>query len=523
MANHVNLTFHGAAKTVTGSCMEIESEGARTLVDCGLFQGSRTLETLNYGAFTFAPETIDAVVLTHAHIDHCGLLPKLVAQGFEEPIFCTAQTSDLLQYMLADAGRIQEFEAQHRNRRRDRAGEATIAPLYTEHDGLTAWRQTRPVPLEEWFEPAAGFRARLWNAGHILGATSAEVDAGGVRLLCSGDLGPQNKAFHADPEGPSTLDYVICESTYGSRTRVRLSIDQRRDLLEEEVNKAISRGGNLVIPAFALERTQELLLDIAYLADANRIPDVPVFVDSPLANRATSVFARHAGELEDLGGKDIFHHPAIHYVDDASASMRINSMSGVIIIAASGMCEAGRIRHHLAHNLHRRDSTILFVGFQAQGSLGRVILEGARHVKISGTDVDVRAHIRRIDSYSAHADQAELLDWIKGRKPISGSLFLTHGEPGAISALTELASEDDPSLSIITPDIGESYQLQSGTPAKLIGTARTDAAQLIGRDWQNDYADFAVSLKRRLAQIPDAMNRRKAVAEMRKVLERYGI
>lgn len=226
------------------------------------------------------------------------------------------------------------------------------------------------------------------------------------------------------------MDFVICESTYGSRTRVRLSIDQRRDLLEEEINKAISRGGNLVIPAFALERTQELLLDIAYLADANRIPNVPVFVDSPLANRATSVFARHAGELEDLGGKDIFHHPSIHYVDDASASMRINSMSGVIIIAASGMCEAGRIRHHLAHNLHRRDSTILFVGFQAQGSLGRVILEGARQVKISGTDVNVRAHIRRLDSYSAHADQAELLDWIKERKPISGSLFLTHGEPG---------------------------------------------------------------------------------------------
>jgi metallo-beta-lactamase family protein len=521
MANHVNLTFHGAAKTVTGSCMEIESESTRILVDCGLFQGSRTLETLNYGAFAFAPDTIDAVVLTHAHIDHCGLLPKLVAQGFEGPIFCTAQTSDLLQYMLADAGRIQEFEAQRRNQRRDRAGEATIAPLYTEQDARTAWRKTRPVPLEEWVEPAIGFRARLWNAGHILGATSAEVDVGGVRLLCSGDLGPQNKAFHADPEGPSGLDYVICESTYGSRTRTQMSIDQRRALLEEEINKAISRGGNLVIPAFALERTQELLLDIAYLADADRIPNVPVFVDSPLANRATSVFARHANELEDLGGKDIFHHPAIHYVGDASVSMRINSMSGVIIIAASGMCEAGRIRHHLAHNLHRRDSTILFVGFQAQGSLGRIILEGARQVRISGTDINVRAHIRRIDSYSAHADQAELLDWIRERKPISGSLFLTHGEPGALSALTELVSEDDPSLSIIDPDIGESYQLQSGTPAKLTGTARTDAAQLIGRDWQNDYADFAVGLKRKLAQIPDPVSRQKAVADMRKVLDRY--
>lgn len=521
MANPVNLTFHGAVKTVTGSCMEFTFEDRRILVDCGLFQGSRSLETLNYGAFAFAPDTVDAVVLTHAHIDHCGLLPKLVAQGYEGPIFCTDQTADLLEYMLADAGRIQEFEAQRRNQRRDRAGEATFEPLYTEQDALTAWRQTRPVPLEEWFEPTAGFRSRLWNAGHILGATSAEVAAGDVRLLCSGDLGPQNKAFHADPEGPAGLDYVVCESTYGSRTRAQLTIAQRRDLLEEEINTAIGRGGNLVIPAFALERTQELLLDIAYLADQDRIPHVPVFVDSPLANRATSVFARHASELEDLGGKDIFHHPSIHYVDDASASMRINNMSGVIIIAASGMCEAGRIRHHLEHNLHRRDSTILFVGFQAQGSLGRILLEGAERVRISGTDLNVRAQIRRIDSYSAHADQSELLTWITERKPISGSLFLTHGEPGAAAALAELVTEHDPSLPVTIPAIGESYQLQSGTPAKLVGTARSDAAQLIGRDWQNDYADFAVGLKHQLARISDSGNRRKAIADMRKVLDEY--
>lgn len=521
MATSVNLTFHGAARTVTGSCMELVSEGRRILVDCGLFQGSRSLETLNYGAFAFAPDMIDAVVLTHAHIDHCGLLPKLVAQGFEGPMFCTAQTAELLEYMLADAGRIQEFETQRRNQRRDRAGEPPFTPIYTEDDALTAWRQARPVPLEDWFEPAPGFRARLWNAGHILGATSAEIDAGGVRLLCSGDLGPQNKAFYADPEGPSGLDHVICESTYGSRTRGQLTIAQRRDLLEGEINTALSRGGNLVIPAFALERTQELLLDIAYLADEDRIPHVPVFVDSPLANRATRVFARHATELEDLGGKDIFHHPAIHYVEDAAASMRINDKSGVIIIAASGMCEAGRVRHHLEHNLHRSDSTILIVGFQAQGSLGRVILEGAKRVRISGTDIYVRAHVRRIDSYSAHADQGELKDWIKKRKPISGSLFLTHGEPGAVAALSELLAGDDPSLSVVTPAIGESYQLQSGTPAKLMGTTRSDAAQLVGRDWQNDYADLAVSLKHRLTRISNPENRRKAIADMRKVLEKY--
>ncbi len=196
-------------------------------------------------------------------------------------------------------------------------------------------------------------------------------------------------------------------------------------------------------------------------------------------------------------------------------------MSGGIVVAASGMCETGRIRHHLEHNLHRRDSTILFVGFQAQGSLGRVLLEGAERVRISGTDLNVRAHVRRIDSYSAHADQTELLTWITERKPISGSLFLTHGEPGAAAAPAELVTEHDPSLPVIIPAIGESYQLQSGTPAKLVGTARSDAAQLVGRDWQNDYADFAVGLKHQLARISDSENRRRAIAAMRMVLDDY--
>ncbi|GAA4488438.1 MBL fold metallo-hydrolase [Rhodococcus olei] len=521
MDEHVTLTFHGAARTVTGSCMEITSAGRRILVDCGLFQGSRTLESLNHEAFGFDPSTIEAVVLTHAHIDHCGLLPKLVAQGFDGPIFCTAQTADLLEYMLADAGRIQEFEATRRNGRRDRAGDERFTPLYTEQDALVAWRRTRPVPLEVWFEPAPAFRARLWNAGHILGAASAEVDTGGVRLLCSGDLGPQHKAFQTTPAGPTGVDHVVCESTYGSRTRERPSLEQRRDQLAAEVNDALARGGNLVIPAFALERTQELLLDIAHLTDAHRIPDVPVFVDSPLATRATSVFARHASELEDLGGTDVFHHRAIHYVEDADASMRINDMSGVIVIAASGMCEAGRIRHHLEHNLHRRDSTILFVGFQAQGSLGRVLLDGAPRVRISGSDINVRARIRRIDTYSAHADRDELRNWIAQRAPITGGLFLTHGEPGALAALTALVGEDAPQLPVITPAIGESYLLPAAAPATLVAAARPDAARLVGRDWQNDYAEFTLGLKQRLSRIPNTADRQKAVAEMRRVLDAY--
>ncbi|MDE2405347.1 MAG: MBL fold metallo-hydrolase [Sphingomonadales bacterium] len=516
------LTFHGAAGTVTGSCMEFVGAQARVLVDCGLFQGSRTLETLNHGHFAFDPRKIDAVVLTHAHIDHCGLLPKLVRDGFAGPIFCTPATADLLRFMLADAGRIQESDALRRNRRRDRAGEAEFQPLYTEADALKAWGQARPVPLCEWFEPAPGFRTRFWNAGHILGSASAELVIDGCHVLCSGDLGPDNKEFHPDPQSPSGVDHVICESTYGDRAREKLTIEQRRDRLEAEIKDALVRGGNLVIPTFALERTQELVLDVIRLAEANRIPNVPVFVDSPLASQATRVFAQHAGELEDLTGIDICKHPSIHYTEGVAESQRLNSLSGAIILAASGMCEAGRIRHHLRHNLHRRDSTILFVGFQAAGTLGRVLVDGAQRVRLSGEDVTVRARIRRIDSYSAHADRDELHAWIKARLPISGSLFLSHGEPDAVAGLRDLVQPDDPALKIHTPRLGEVYELRPATPAKRLRTGRIEVGgrgfDWSGPDWQNDYAAFTSSLRSELSQIRSPTARRKAIARMKQVL-----
>lgn len=517
----LSLTFHGAAGTVTGSCMEFRFGDRHLLIDCGMFQGSRSLEALNHGAFDFDIKKIGAVVLSHAHIDHCGLLPKLVAQGWSGQIWCTEPTSDLLEYMLGDSGRIHESEAERHNRRRDRAGEERFQPLYTEEDALRAWRMTRPVRLEEWFEPIAGFRIRLWNAGHILGSASVEVEAGGVRALCSGDLGPEYKAFHPDPEAPKGFDYVICESTYGDRPREKQTIAQRRDQLEHEIKGAIARGGNLIIPTFALERTQELLLDIARLADGNRIPNVPVFVDSPLASKATKVFASHADEMEDICGDDVFNHPAIHYVEDVTQSMRLNSVSGAIILAASGMCEAGRIRHHLKHNLHRRESTVLFVGFQAKGTLGRVILEGARRVRISGADINVRAQIRRIDSYSAHADRDELRGWIEDRRPIAGSLFLSHGEAEAIGSLKASIEQDDPGLSVIVPCIGETYELSRGAPARRVRTGRTDLEQMAGADWQNDYADFVANLRSHLGHIRSEKARKAALAEMRRVLDSY--
>lgn len=521
MGESLEITFHGAARTVTGSCMQLRYGDLAVLIDCGLFQGSRTLETLNREAFPFDASRLAAVILSHAHIDHSGLLPKLVAEGYGGPIWCTSATRDLLYHMLPDAGRIQESETERRNRRADRADEEPVPPIYTEADAMAAYAQTRGVEFESWVALAPDFRFRLWNAGHILGSASIELEAGTTRLLFSGDIGPDHKAFHPDPTAPAGFDHVICESTYGDRIREEVSIEERRTLLEAEISGALVRGGNLVIPVFALERTQELLLDIASLINAGRLPHPRVFIDSPLATRATSVFAKYAGHLEDMGSGEIFGHPAFHFVGSAAESMRLNNLSGAIILAASGMCEAGRIRHHLRHNLGRRESTILFVGFQAAGTLGRAIVDGARRVRISGHDVAVKAQVRRIDSYSAHADQDDIRAWIKARRPIAGSLFLTHGEADSIEALRRRLQSDAAADSIVTPQIGERYALASGEAARRLSTGRVNVQEAVERDWQNDYADFATNLKRELQRIDDARERREAVRRMKEVLQSY--
>ena len=513
------LTIHGAAQTVTGSCFELSFGRRRLLVDCGIFQGPRSLETLNREPFAFDASRIDAVLLTHAHLDHSGLLPRLVAEGFNGAIWCTKPTRDLLAVMLPDSAKIEQQDVERRNRRSDRAGEPPLEPIYTLEHVERMLELVETAPLEQEFEPSAGVKTRFWNAGHILGSASVDITFGGVRLLFSGDLGPEHKSFHLDPDGPRGVDHLFCESTYGDRERETVTIDQRRILLETEVKSALSRGGNLIIPVFALERTQELLLDLAQLMNTGRLAGTPVFIDSPLASRATAVFRRHRKELEDVGDSDVFQHPSFHYVQTVEESKRLASMSGAIILAASGMCEGGRIRYHLLDNLPRSNSTILFVGFQAQGTLGRTIVDGARRVRISGRDAAVRAQIRRIDSYSAHADRSELLAWVQARQPISGSLFLTHGEPGATNSLKHAFEQDLPS--VISPEIGEQYELPPSAPACRLRTGRGDLRERLGRDWQNDYADLTANLRPTLKAIRDDRRRAEAVAEMRAVLEKY--
>jgi len=513
------LTFHGAAGTVTGSCFEIACAGKRLLVDCGMFQGTRSLEGLNIEPFRFDPGKIDAVLLTHAHLDHCGLLPRLAAEGFDGPIYCTAATADLLAVMLPDAARIQEQEAERHNRRADRADEPPILPLYTKADAEAAIALARAVDVETLVEIGGGVRARYWNAGHILGSASIELIADGVRMLFSGDLGPEHKTFQHDPSGPRGVDHLICETTYGDRSRPAVTTAERRHLLESEVRTALALGGNLIIPVFALERTQELLADFAVLMDSARMPGLHVFVDSPLAIRATEVFRRHRHALEDCASHDVFDRPGFHFVERTDESIALNAMSGAIILAGSGMCEGGRVRHHLRRNLPRRDSTILFVGYQAQGTLGRTLLEGAKRVRISGHDVAVRANVHHIDSYSAHADREELLSWARARQPVSGSMFLVHGEREGIDGFKVAAQ---PFVAdVVTPEIGETYELGSGEPARRLKTGRTELRSVLSRDWQNDYADLAANLKRDLERIQSSRQRSEAIRRMRAVIDEF--
>ncbi len=515
------LRFYGAAGVVTGSCYHLTLDGVSFLVDCGLFQGNKTLRELNYQPFPFDPARLDFVLLTHAHIDHSGLLPKLVRRGFKGPVYATDATRDLLGFMLPDSGYIQETEVQRLNERNRRRGRRPVEPIYRRVDAERSVRQIRGRPLDAWFSPVAGVRARFWNAGHILGAASIELELAGagregapLRLLFSGDIGPQEKAFHEQPEAPVDLDYLIVEGTYGDREREDVTVEQRRELLRREIAEALAAGGNLLIPAFAVERTQELLNDIARLMAEGRLPQARVFLDSPLAIKATEVFESYAGELRDLGdpgvpgdpGATPFRGTGFSFTPRAEQSRRIGRITeGAIIIAASGMCDAGRIRHHLKHNLWRRGATVLFVGYQAPGTLGSILLGGARTVRIHGEEIAVRARLRRLDAYSAHADQGELVEWVRRRLPVAQAVFLTHGEPAALRALKQcLAEAGLERRKLIIPKLDEEVELAASGKVRLVAeAARAEPEKIADLDWHNAYAGLLVELSERLQALPD--------------------
>ncbi len=525
------LTFRGGAGTVTGSCALVEHAGGRFLVDCGMFQGNRSTRELNYADFPFDPAAIDFLLLTHAHIDHSGLIPKLVARGFNGPVHATGPTLDLLDFMLPDSGAIQESEVKRLNRRLRRQGRPTVTPIYTGADAEAALKRGAAHGYGDWFEPGPGVRARFWNAGHMLGSASVELaiaDGGDrpIRMLFSGDLGPDEKVFHPPPDAPDGWDYVICESTYGDRERPTVTVEARRATLEAEIRAARERGGNLIIPSFAVERSQELLHDIGVLLAEGRIANGPVFLDSPLASRVTKVFAKHAGALDDVALDEaaLFRHPAFRITESVEDSMAINRItSGAIVISASGMCDAGRIKHHLRNNLWRREATVLFVGYQAPGTLGERILSGAERARIHGRDVEVRATIRSIGNYSAHADQGELLAWILARRPIGSGLFLNHGDDGARAALAALLVERGvPERILHAPELDDAFRLKAGAEPLRETSPRRVEPERLRRDWADDYVGFTLKLARALDDLPDEPAREALMRRLGDALEEAG-
>jgi len=524
------LTFLGAAGTVTGSCYLIEHDGGKLLIDCGLFQGSKSLKELNYRPFPFGPAEVDAVLLTHAHIDHSGLLPKLVKDGYRGRILATEPTRDLLTYMLLDSAYIQESEVERLNRRLRRRGEDAVTPIYGKEDAERTLERVDPVPFDAWIEPMPGVRARYWTAGHILGAASIELqitsDDLPIHLLFSGDVGTEARALHGEPQGPQGLDYLIVESTYGDRVRAHVTAVERRARLGNEVREALGRGGNLIIPVFAIERTQELLFDLGMLHREGALGELPIFLDSPLAVHATEVFRQHAAELGEAGTtQHPFDGPNIRFVETVEDSKKLNQITGgAIIMAASGMCEAGRIRHHLMANLWRPQSTVLIVGYQAPGTLGRLLLDGVPAVRIMGEEIRVRAQIREIDIYSAHADQSELVEWIKARQPVAGAIILTHGEPASSAALAALLATG-PARSmptILRPTLGSQLVLDPAAPAAVLDRKldRIQTAELAQSDWHNTQSQFLLDFADTLRRAPNDQARMAVLARLRAALNR---
>ena len=525
----IRLKFCGAARQVTGSCYLLQTPQSTFLVDCGLFQGPRNVKELNYEPFPFIPGRIDFVLQTHAHIDHAGLLPKLTKTGFAGPIFATEGTKDLLSFMLPDSGYIQEMEVEHRNRRNLRRGKAEVSPIYTQRDADACLSHFRTVEYEEWTPVGPDVRARFWNAGHILGAASIEVEIDQdekppLRLLFSGDIGPDSKLFHPNPDAPADFDYVFAESTYGNRERPETTTASRRAALQVEVSRALQNEGMLLIPVFAVERTQELITDILALQASGDIAKVPVFLDSPLAIRVTRVFQKHAGDLEDLDASSrLLNSPMVYPTETTDESKRIAKISGgAIILAASGMCDAGRIRHHLKQWLWQRKATVLLVGYQAEGTMGRRLSEGVKNVRILGEDIQVKAKIRKIDVYSGHADGSELARWIAERMPIHRALFLTHGEEEQMTALRDriVTLGIDPDR-IILPALDDEVVLSSVDRLTLIPTKtprRTKSAPKTP-DWDNDLTDLINTLRDGFEAAADDKARAAYVRKIRRALQ----
>jgi metallo-beta-lactamase family protein len=445
----MEIRFHGAAGEVTGSCHLVEVAGRRILLDCGLIQGDRQAEERNRAPFPFDPKSIDAVVLSHAHIDHSGRVPLLIRSGFAGPVYTHHASKDLCRIMLKDSGYLAERDAEWENRKRQRKGLKPVRPLYTMQDAVDAMKRFRGLPYGKQKKILPGITVRLSDAGHILGSSIVELwleESGAHRkIVFSGDLGQKDAPILRDPTPVAEADLVIMESTYGDR--LHRGREDTRAEIEDVIAQTRGARGNILIPAFAVGRTQDILYNFARNYETWGLGDWRIFLDSPMAIQATEVYLRH-GDLYDREAAALWaknsHRPLLPNLTlsrTSRQSMQLNRVrSGAIIIAGSGMCNGGRIRHHLKHNIWRGNCHVVIVGFQARGTLGRALVDGARHIRLWGETIKVEAKIHTIGGLSAHADQAGLMDWyghFRNRPPV----MLVHGEPEASAALMTAMGE----------------------------------------------------------------------------------
>jgi metallo-beta-lactamase family protein len=500
----INITFCGAVRVVTGSCYLLEHANTKFLVDCGLFQGSKALKERNYGSFPFNPAEIDFVLLTHAHIDHSGLLPKLYRMGFSGPTYGTSATVELCRVMLPDSGHIQEMEVERKNRKNLRSGKTLLTPIYTALEAEECIGYFKKVTYDETFVPAPGIRVIMRDAGHILGSAILEIwfeeKGKESKLVFTGDLGRTDRPIVNDPTIIEDADFLVIESTYGNRFHEQ--VGDNPTILSNVINETFRGGGNVIIPAFAVDRTQDLLLTLNKLIEEKKISPQSVYVDSPLAIAATEIFCKHpqyfdvetTNFMKDYGTCP-FLLPNLNYSHTAEESVALNRIKkGAIIISASGMADAGRIKHHLKHNLWRSECTVVFVGYQAEGTLGRRLVDGEKKVRIHGEEIAVNARIIMLEGYSAHADQQELLTWLDGFKKVPEIIFVSHGEEQSSLTLARLIQERCQTNTIV-PVLGERYELADKQASKRVEKEAIQVPDMISELLQQINSDLTLLVK----------------------------
>ncbi|MEO9870629.1 MBL fold metallo-hydrolase RNA specificity domain-containing protein [Ekhidna sp.] len=458
---NIRIKFLGAAKTVTGSKYLLDIDNLRLLVDCGLFQGVRDLRERNWNEFPIDPKTINAVVLTHAHIDHSGYLPRLVRQGFSGPIYCTEATADLLEVMLLDAAKLQEEEAEWAHKK-GYSRHSSPQPLFTIEDAKKALSMLQGHPYEKSVHLNSKVEIVFSDAGHILGSSIVSMQIAGneqmKKIIFSGDLGPANHPVLHPSKKLQEADIILVESTYGNR---EVKTENPILLFQEIINETLQNDGCLLIPSFAVGRTQAILYYLKQLLEQGLIPNVPVYIDSPMAISATALYRKHHEyhKLKKADSPSIFDYKNFHYLQPQDASVALNNVTkNAIIISASGMCAGGRILHHLYHRLPRENDTVLFVGYQAEGTRGRKILEGDEFVSIFGQHVPIKCNIRKLNGFSAHGDKTEILDWLRHFTNPPKRTFIVHGEAESSYQLARSIRKME-WKNVIVPEYLESFQL----------------------------------------------------------------